>query len=79
MTQYAISRNEDPYSPDVNTALTFMHGMYLNSCLYSGLCAARSALSNVVTIRGYLKLSEHSLVSQYLKGIYNRHPPLLSA
>ena len=67
--RYAISRNEDPYSPDVNTVLTFMHGMYLNGCLYS-------ALSSVVTIRGCLKFSEHPLVSQYLKGIYNRHPPL---
>ena len=64
--RYAISRNEDPYSPDVNTVLTFMHGMYLN----------RSALSSVITIRGYLKLSEHPLVSRYLKGKYNRHPPL---
>ena len=53
-----------------------MHGMYLNGCLCSGLCAACSALFSVVTIRGYLKLSEHPLVSRYLKGIYNRHPPL---
>ena len=74
--RYAISRNEDPYSPDVNTVLTFMHGMYLNGCLYSGLCTGRSALSSVVTIRGYLKLSEHPLVSWYLKGIYKRHRPL---
>ena len=74
--RYAISRNEDPYSPDVNTVLTFMHGMYLNGFLYSGLCAARSAFSSIVTIRGYLKLSEHPLVLQYLKGIYNSHPRL---
>ena len=26
---YAISRNDDSYSPEVNTVLTFMHGMYL--------------------------------------------------
>ena len=50
--------------------------MYLNGCLYSGLCAARSALSSVATITGYLKLSEHLLVSRHLKGIYNRHTPL---
>ena len=36
-----------------------MHGMHLNGCLYSGLCAARSALFSVVTIRRYLKLSKH--------------------
>ena len=31
--RYAISKNEDPYSPDVNTVLTFKDGMYLNGCL----------------------------------------------
>ena len=61
--RYAISRNEDPYSPDVNTVLTLMHCMYLNGCLYRGLCTARSALSSVVSIKGYLKLSKHPLVS----------------
>ena len=50
--------------------------MYRNGCLYSGLCAARSALSSSITIKGYLKLSDHPLISRYLKGIYNRHPPL---
>ena len=53
-----------------------MHGMYINGCLYSGLCAARSALSSILTIKGYTKLSEHPFISRYLKGIYNRHPPL---
>ena len=74
--RYAISRNEDLYSPDVNTVLTFMHGIYLNGCLYSGLCTARSAITSVVTIRGYLKLSRNPLVLRYLKRIYDRHPPL---
>ena len=50
--------------------------MYVNGCLYSGLCAAHSALSSIVTIKGYTKLSEHPFISCYLKGIYNRHPPL---
>ena len=74
----AILRIEDPYSPDVNITFTFMHVMYLNGSLYGGLCATRSELSNVVTIRGYLKLSEDPLVSRYLKDIYHRHPPLLN-
>ena len=50
--------------------------MYCNGCLYSGLCAARSALSSSITIKGYLKLSDHPFISRYLKGIYNKHPPL---
>ena len=50
--------------------------MYRNGYLYGGLCAARSALSSSITIKGYLKLSDHPLISRYLKGIDNRHPPL---
>ena len=50
--------------------------MYRNGCSYSGLCAARNALSSSIIIKGYLKLSDHPLVSRYLKDIYNRHPPL---
>ena len=70
---YASLRNTDP---DVNTVLSFMHGMYINGCLCSGLGAVHSALSSIVTIKSYTKLSEHPFISCYLKGIYNRHPPL---
>ena len=73
---YASSRNTYPGTPDLNTVLSFMHGMCINGCLYSGLCAARSALSSIVMIKGYAKLSEHPFISLYLKGIYNRCPPL---
>ena len=50
--------------------------MYCNGYLYSWLCAAKSALSSSITIKGYLKLSDQPLVSRCLKGIYNRHSPL---
>ena len=46
-----MSRNEDPYSPDINTVLTFMDVMYLNGCLYSGLCAAHGELSSAVKLK----------------------------
>ena len=52
-----------------------MYGLYINGCLYSGLCAASSALSSIVTIKDYTKLSEHPFISCYLKGIYNRPSP----
>ena len=47
----ATSRNTDPYIADLNTVLASLHGMYLNGCSHSGLCAARSALSSVATIK----------------------------
>ena len=75
MHSFAILRNENPYSPDVTAELAFLHGMYRNGCLYSGLCAADSALSSLITTKGYLKLSDHPLISKYLKEVYNS-PPL---
>ena len=54
--------------------LTFIHCMYINGCLYSGICAARSALPRIVIIKGYTKLLEHSFISSSLKCMYNRHP-----
>ena len=66
--KFAISRNGNPCSPDVIPVLTFLHGMYHNGCLYSGLCAARSALSSLITIKGYLKLSDHPLFFKVFEG-----------
>ena len=71
-----IALNENPYSPDVTVVWAFLQVMYRIGCLYSGFCAARSALSSLITTKGYLKLSDHPLISMYLKGKYNRYPPL---
>ena len=56
--------------------MSFLHGIDINVCLYSGLCAAGSALSSIVIIKGYTNLAEHPFISPYLKGKYNRHPRL---
>ena len=50
--------------------------MYKGGCRYSGLCAARSALSSAIAIPGYNCISEHPMISRFLKGIYNQHPPM---
>ena len=73
---YATSRNMDPYIAAVNTVLAFLHGMYLDGYFYSDLCVARSALSSIVTINGFIKLLDHPLIFRYLKVIYNGHPVL---
>ena len=74
--QHALSRNEDAIDASVESVLPFLHGMYTKGCLYSGLCGARSALSSVACIKGFSKLSDHPMISRYLKGIFNRPPPL---
>ena len=73
---YALSQNENPYITSIEIVLKFIHDMHNHGCLYSSLCAARSALASVVTIKGFAKLSDYPLLVRYLKGIFNRHPPL---
>ena len=73
---YALSRNENPYITNINSVLKFLHGMYKDSCLYTSLCAARNALTSVVTIKVLARLSDHPLIVRYLTGIFNRHPSL---
>ena len=74
--QHALPGNEDPIDTSVESVLSFLRGMYAKGCLYSRLCVARSALSSVVCIKGFSKLSDHPIILRYLKGILNRHPPL---
>ena len=50
--------------------------MYTKGCLYIELYGGRSTLSSVLCIKGFSKLSDHPMISRYLKGIFNRHPPL---
>ena len=73
---YALSRNENPYITNINSVLKFLHGMYKDSCLYTSLCAARNALTSVVTIKVLARLWDHPLLVRYLTGIFNRHPSL---
>ena len=47
-------------------------------CEYSaGILAwyvTKNGLYSAVTIKGFINLLNHPLISQYLKGIYNEHP-----
>ena len=42
---------------------------------YSNLCTARSALASSIILPGYKSLSDHPLVSRYIKGVFNLRPP----
>ena len=50
--------------------------MCKRGCRYTGICTARRALFCTVAIPGYERMSNHPLISQYVKVIYNKHPPL---
>ena len=38
LRNHCIQRNENPYITDIKSVLMSLHGMYKNSCLYSGIC-----------------------------------------
>ena len=73
---FCVRGSENCYSPSVNSVLEFLYYLYKNGCYYSGLSSARSALSTIVHIEQYSKLSDHPLKSKFMKGIYNQHPTL---
>ena len=62
--------------PTVNSVLEFLLLMYEGGCKYREVCDARSALAAVVNIPGYSSLSDHSMITRFIKGIHNRYPPL---
>ena len=47
----------------------------VHNCKYSGICAARSALSSLVSLPDGFTVSSRPLIIRFVKGIYNRHPP----
>ena len=69
-----VQRNGCPFSTNVNSVLIFLHGIYKNGCLYSGICVARNTLSSTVMIPGYDRLSSQPFVSGFVKGIFNKRP-----
>ena len=73
---HCIHQSECSFSTDVNSVPIFIHGMYKNRYLYSGICVARNAISSAVMISRYDRLSSHQLVSRFVKRLFNRLPPL---
>ena len=73
---FCIRGSENCYTPSVNSVLKFLYYLYQNGCYYSGLSSAHSALSTIVHIEGYSKLSDHSFISKFMEDIYNQHPTL---
>ena len=53
-------QNEYLYITSLESVLKFLHDMHDDN----------------LTIKGFTKLSDHPLLVRYLKGIFNKHPPL---
>ena len=57
-------------STNINYVLEFLTDLCSNGCHYSGLCAARNALTSLVNIDDCPSITADPLVNRFLKGIF---------
>ena len=74
--KYTDEENISFISPTLAEAINFLSIMFRDGYGYSAICAARSALSNLLEIKGCGCFGEHPLVKRLVKGIYEKRPAL---
>ena len=72
---YCQENNINPVTPNITNVLDFLSNLYDQGISYSAINSAKRALSYVILIPPYTKLSDHPLMSQYGKGVFNLRPP----
>ena len=73
--QYCQDNDVNPITPNIANVLEFLSSLFDKGLSYSAINAAKSALSHSILIPPYKKLSDHPLIAQYGKGVYNLRPP----
>ena len=72
---YCQENNINPVTPNITNVLDFLSNLYDQGLSYSAINSAKSALSHIILIPPHTKLSDHLLISQYDKGVFNLRPP----
>ena len=54
--------------------LSYLADLFKGGLGYSALCTHRSALSTIISIPGYGVLSDHPLITRFIKGVFNLRP-----
>lgn len=60
----------------VNSIIGFLTSLHEQGLSYTAINTARSALSNFMRLIGKVDIHEDTLVSRFMKGIFNEKPPL---
>ena len=55
----------NPVIPNITNVLDFLSNLYDQGPSYSAINSAKSALSHIILIPPYIKLSDHPLMSQH--------------
>ena len=74
--EFCLRRGENPLFTSIGNVLNFMAERFEEGLGYSSACAARSALNPLVSIEGGGDLTNHPLVSRFVKGVFHLRPPL---
>ncbi|CAB3990623.1 Hypothetical predicted protein [Paramuricea clavata] len=74
--QHCCERSINPISPNVGTAIDFLHEFYKEGLSYSTLNTVRSALSSVVQPIDNFTFGNHPLVTRYIQGVFVNRPAL---
>ena len=71
---YCQEININPVTPNISNVLDFLSNLSDQGLTYIAINSAKSALSHISLIPTYPKLSDHLLISQYGKGLFNLRP-----
>jgi hypothetical protein len=74
--QHCCERSINPISPNIGTAIDFLHEFYKDGLSYSTLNTVRSALSSVVQSIDNFTFGNHPLVTRYMQGVFVNRPAL---
>jgi len=61
--------------PNIEDVLEFFTKLYLEGKQYSSLCTTRSSLASIIHIEGFKTISDHPVISRFIKGVYHLRPP----
>ena len=73
---FSRERHIDSIHPTIGDVLNFLSQLYSSGLGYSSINLAKSALSTILTVHQYEKLSSHPLIKRFMKGVFNSKPPV---
>ena len=72
---YCQENKINPVTHNITNILDLVSNLYELGLSYTAINSAKSTLSHIILIPSYTKLSDHPLMSQCWKGLFNLRPP----
>ena len=72
---YCEKHSINPTEANANIVVNYLTNLVNVGHKYSTICAAKQGISSIVYLPPYTQLSDHPLISQFMKGVHNLRPP----